>query len=82
MSALSLAFDKLIGRQGSRKALSWRKEGLQVCLTGGCWQGEAGGRLARSRTSYVIRLVCVLWVLGITRSAFSGWSRVGSGGEN
>ena len=34
----------LKGKQGSRKALEWRKGRLQVGLTGGCWPGklEAG----------------------------------------
>lgn len=42
-----------------------------MCLTGGCWQGEAGGRLTRSRASYVIGLIYVIYVFGIAYLAFS-----------
>ena len=30
------------------------REAFQCALIGGCWLGEAGGRLTRSRTIYVI----------------------------
>lgn len=45
-----------------------------MCLIGGCWQGEAEGRLTRSRTSYVIGLIHVICVFGVAYSAFSSWS--------
>lgn len=46
----------------------------QTCPDGGCGPGEAGGGLARSRMSCVIRQCAHL--------ASSSWSYIGSGDKN
>ena len=51
----SLAFwQRLKGRQRSRKALEWEKEGFRWGLLGGCWPGEAVGKPRRRGASYAI----------------------------
>lgn len=69
--AMSLVLGRLTDRQGSGKALSWKKGKLQLCLGWSCWHGEAGGRLTRSGAS-------CLMVRGVYL-AFSGWSYIGNG---
>lgn len=48
------------GRETQRQAEGWerliveRKGGFMCALTGGCWPGEAVGRLIRSGASFVV----------------------------
>lgn len=62
-----------IPRQAGKLGNLYSGESFICVLIGGCWCGEAGGRLSRSETSNLIGLEAYL--------TFSGWSSVESQGK-
>jgi hypothetical protein len=60
---LLLVFGKSLKQAGEWESFAVEKwDGFKCAHVGGCWRGEAGDRLAGSKTFYVISIFGFLWL--------------------